>query len=84
MHTDPVTDDAISATFYPFFSTTNQEGVCRWVIGKDVPATTSDFGKNEQYGPLLFLDYLVVGGGGAVLTRTNDFGQVLSFQPCPQ
>jgi hypothetical protein len=80
----PVTDDGVPASFYPFFSTVNQGGACRWAIGNDLPVTTSDFGKNDQYGPLLFLDYLVVGGGGAVFTRTNDFRQVLSFQPCPQ
>jgi hypothetical protein len=55
---------------------------CAWLIGNDVPGLTSnDFGKNNQYGSLLFLQYLVFGGGGSLRTITDDFRQVMN-NPC--
>jgi hypothetical protein len=81
----PPTDDGQPATFYPFFSITgsNLASGCRWLIGNDVPGlTANDFGKTMQYGKLLPLQYLVFGGGGATLTRFNDFQNNLGFNPC--
>jgi hypothetical protein len=81
----PPTDDGVPATFYPFFSVTgsNVSSGCRWLIGNDVPGlTASDFGQTSQYGKLLPLQYLVFGGGGATLTRFNDFQNNLGSNPC--
>jgi hypothetical protein len=81
----PPTDDGQPATFYPFFSTTghNLASGCRWLIGNDVPGlTANDFGKTNQYGTLLPLQYLVFGGGGAITTRFNDFQNNLGTNPC--
>lgn len=88
----PITDDGQPANFYPFFSIHKSGhedgrgaiGSCSWLLGNDVPGlTTNDFGKNAQYGHLLFLTYLAFGGGGATIVRTNDFQQILSQNPCP-
>lgn len=86
----PVTDDNQPADFYPFFSITqgkdrvvsNHHGeACRWLIGNDVPGLTrNDFGKNNQYGPLLDLAYL--GPNGTVVHRFNNFRQVFNENPC--
>jgi hypothetical protein len=87
----PLTDDGQPVNFYPFFSIHKSSfesrrsdfAGCSWLIGNDVPGlTTNDFGKNAQYGSLLFLNYLVFGGGGATLVRTNDFQHILN-NPCP-
>src|SRR6266516_4551501 len=83
----PTTDDNAPANFYPFYSITGkgnqgQGGACNWQIGNDTPATTNDFGKNNQYGSLLKLTYLAFGGGGATLQRFNDFRQILGKNPC--
>jgi len=80
----PVTDDGAPADFYPFFSTQSAGGSCAWALGNDNPGvTTNDFGRNDQYGPLLFLTYLRFGGHGSTLSRTNDFRGVLDSNPCP-
>ncbi|HEX7737314.1 MAG TPA: hypothetical protein VF458_20880 [Ktedonobacteraceae bacterium] len=79
----PMTDDGQPADFYPFYSIHQSFRGCTWLLGNDIPGlTTNDFGKNNQYGSLLFLNYLAFGGGGATLTRTNDFRQVLDHNPC--
>jgi hypothetical protein len=44
--------------------------------------TSSDYGKVSQYGSLLSLKYLLVGGHGATTQRFNDYRQILS-NPCP-
>ena len=78
-----MTDDSQPANFYPFYSIHQGKSGCTWLLGNDIPGmTTNDFGKNNQYGNLLFLTYLAFGGGGATLTRINNFRQVLS-NPCP-
>lgn len=78
----PTTDDGAPANFYPFFSTGTVQQRCTWLLGNDIPGlTTNDFGKNNQYGPLLQLTYLTFGGGGATLHRYNDFRQILT-NPC--
>ncbi|HEX6351341.1 MAG TPA: hypothetical protein VF160_18350 [Candidatus Dormibacteraeota bacterium] len=81
----PLTDDAVPVDFYPFFSSTGgYQSTCAWIIGNDVPGhTVSDFGKNNQYGTLLPLNYLIFGGQGTAFHRFNDFRQVLSSNPCP-
>jgi len=80
----PITDDNVPANFYPFFSIHKGHfGPCIWLLGNDIPGlTTNDFGKNNGYGSLLFLNYLVFGGAGTTLTRTNDFRQVFRANPC--
>jgi hypothetical protein len=53
-------------------------------LGNDIPGqTTNDFGQNNQYGSLLFLDYLIFGGGGATRHITDNFRQILGTNPCP-
>jgi len=88
----PTTDDGQPANFYPFYSihkagdrdARGNFASCTWLIGNDVPGlTTNDFGKNAQYGTLLFLNYLIFGGGGSTLVRTNDFRQIFNENPCP-
>jgi hypothetical protein len=91
----PTTDDPApgggfqSAAFYPFFSIgrgsdgrdfDGRDNACVWMIGNHIPGSITDFGRNQQYGTLLNLTYTAVGGG--VLTRFNDFRQVLSRNPC--
>lgn len=80
----PITDDGQPADFYPFFSVHQTHfGPCTWLIGNDVPRlTTNDFGKNVQYGNLLFLTYLAFGGHGSTISSTNDFRQILKHNPC--
>jgi hypothetical protein len=80
----PTTDDGQPANFYPFYSIDGHEVPCAWLFGNDVPGhTTNDFGKNNQYGALLFLDYLIFGGGGATRHITDNFRQILGTNPCP-
>jgi hypothetical protein len=77
----PMTDDGLAARFYPFFSTGTRNGACRWTIGDDVPHfTTRDYGRVNQYGPLLKLTYL---NGTGTIQRYNDFRKVLPANPCP-
>ena len=81
----PTTDKGTPAAFYPFFSTLQPQGEgngCRWAFGNDLPGETTDFGRNAQYGSLLFSNYLIFGGGGAFRTITNNFRQILT-NPCP-
>ena len=84
----PTTDKGQPAAFYPFFSAF-QDGVqneqgnggCRWGFGNVLPGATTNFGRNAQYGTLLFSNYLIFGGGGAVRTITNNFRQIMP-NPC--
>jgi hypothetical protein len=76
----PLTDDHTAANFYPYFSSGNALGGCAWTIGQTVPGFSSnDYGKNNQYGPLLKLDY--IGVGGTVEHRFNDFRRIIA-NPC--
>jgi hypothetical protein len=68
----PTTDKGTPAAFYPFFSAFQHgvhneqgNGRCMWGFGNDLPGATTDFGRNAQYGALLSLTYLAVGGHGA-------------------
>jgi hypothetical protein len=70
------------AAFYPFFSIANRGGQCVWQIGNHIPGSKNDFGQNAQYGTLLNLTYLLLGGGGAPTTRYNDFRNIVSHNPC--
>jgi hypothetical protein len=70
------------ANFYPFYSTRNGDDRCFWQEGGDfIPGTTNDFGGSSTtaFGPLLFLTYPTAAGPN---TRTNDFRNVLSSNPC--
>src|SRR6266568_2568666 len=79
----PTTDDGSPANFYPFYSIGTVRGQCAWLLGNDIAGlTANDFGKNNQYGSLLPLNYLVFGGHGATVQRFNDFRQIIS-NPCP-
>jgi len=51
-------------------------------FGNDLPAATTDFGRNAQYGSLLSSTYLAFGGGGATMQRFNNFRQIIP-NPCP-
>jgi hypothetical protein len=80
----PVTDDGQPVNFYPFFSVHQGSHGCTWLLGNDIPGqTTNDFGKNSQFGSLLFLDYLIFGGGGATRHITDNFRNVVATNPCP-
>jgi len=80
----PITDDGQPANFYPFYSIDQRHGICTWLFGNDVPGqTTNDFGKNNQYGSLLFLDFLVFGGHGATRSITTNFRQIFNQNVCP-
>lgn len=81
----PLTDDNNPASFYPMFTTHGSGGGCLWQEGgAHLPGTTNTFGgtSTTEYGPLIVLNYLTFGGGGAVNTRYNDFRNVLSRNPC--
>ncbi len=77
----PLTDDGQPAQFYPFYSMIKTGSGCRWEFGAHEPGS-SDFGRNDQYGPLLNANYIAFGGGGSTLTRYNSFRQILSDNPC--
>ena len=76
----PNTDDGNPAAFYPFFSIRNTGDGCIWQLGNHIPGSKNDFGQNAQYGTLLNSTYTGVGGG--VITRYNNFRQILSKNPC--
>jgi len=84
----PTTDKGTPAAFYPFFSAFQNgvpnagiTGQCVWGFGNDMPRGNS-FGRNAQYGTLLFSNYLIFGGGGRFRTITNNFRGIMS-NPCP-
>jgi hypothetical protein len=84
----PITDKGTPAAFYPFFSAFQNgvpnagiKGQCVWGFGNAMKGG-NNFGRNAQYGTLLFSNYLIFGGGGAFRTITNNFRQVIS-NPCP-
>jgi hypothetical protein len=77
----PTTDNGDPAEFYPFFTTTNAGGTCRWQFGTDTPGETSNFGRNAQYGSLLSSTYLTFGGGGATHNLFNNFRGIID-NPC--
>lgn len=83
----PTTDDNHApAVFYPYYSTTSASlgtTTCAWQLGGAIPGSTTDFGKNNQYGSLLPLVYLTFGGGGSTNTRFNNFRQIFASNPCP-
>ena len=82
----PISDDGTPAAFYPFYSTTHNSffSGCKWFIGNDVPGVTAnDYGKVNQYGTLLPLEFLIFGGGGATHIRFDDYQQALGNNPCP-
>jgi len=75
-------DPPNGASFYPIYTTGTSGGQCVWQEGGAfIPGTTNTFGgtSKAEYGPLLFLTYPAVGGAS---TRTNDFRNVLSNNPC--
>ncbi len=72
--------------FYPFYSTSNIHGNCRWQLGgRYLPHTVNRFGMVNEYGGLLQVDYPDTDEHGhpAVSSRYNDFRNVLSTNPCP-
>jgi hypothetical protein len=83
----PTTDKGTPAAFYPFFSAFQNgigdegNGGCMWAFGNHLRGA-NDFGRNAQYGSLLSLTYLAVGGHGATINRINDFRKIIA-NPCP-
>ena len=59
----------------------DQGNPCVLQFGNDTPGTISDFGKNSQYGSLLFENFLRFGGGGATRLITDNFRQIMD-NPC--
>jgi hypothetical protein len=78
----PTTDDGAPVEFYPYFSSVQANG-CMLGFGNTLSNTISNFGGLNGYGSLLFTTYLVAGGGGSTISRTNNFRNVLSNNPCP-
>ncbi len=78
----PMTDDGEPAAFYPFFSTTNQNGGCNWQFGNHIPQSINDFNQVQQYGGILQLAYTAFGSHSPE-TLYEDYRQVLSNNPCP-
>lgn len=78
----PPTDDGQPATFYPYFSAVATGAGCAFGFGSTLPGTVTDFGKNAEYGTLLFSTYLRFNGHGTTRTITNNYRQILP-NPCP-
>jgi hypothetical protein len=74
----PTTDNNQPAAFYPYFDIQGTGNDCTWGLGGHIPGT-NDFGQNNQYGSLLTLHYIGLGGGS--ITRINDFRQIMN-NPC--
>jgi hypothetical protein len=72
----------VGANFYPFFNANTSGGQCVWYEGGGgTPHNTYDgVNSTTEFGPLSFIDYPVPTG---ISTRTNDFRNVLSSNPCP-
>jgi hypothetical protein len=71
------------ANFYPWYTTASVGGNCMWQLGgRNIPGTTNTFGGSSTtgFGPLLFFTYP---GPTGPITRTNNFRNVLSSNPCP-
>jgi hypothetical protein len=74
----------VGASFYPFFSATNQRGGCYWALGGPfIPNTFNNFGGSSaaEYGPLLSLAYPAANGQPTL--RYNNFRNVVNNNPCP-
>jgi len=78
------------ANFYPIYSTGTSTqnpsgtGHCVWQLGgTNIKGTTNTFGGNStaEFGPLLFSFY--PNPNPAVRSRTNNFRNILSSNPCP-
>jgi hypothetical protein len=69
------------ANFYPFYNASSSGGVCSWYLGgAGNPHSVYQGGSSTaEFGPLLFLNYPTPAG---LNTRTNDFRNVLSSNPC--
>jgi len=74
--------------FYPIYSTgvsnPGRHGHCVWQLGGTyIKDTTNTFGGNStaEFGPLLFSFY--PNPNPAVRRRTNNYRNVLSYNPCP-
>jgi hypothetical protein len=76
----PTTDKGSPAAFYPFFSGVRGQQ-CLLAFGNDLPGAVTNFGRNAQYGTLLASTYLAFGGGGATVTRINNFRNIIT-NPC--
>ncbi len=76
----PTTDAGTPAAFYPFFSAVGDRQ-CTFAFGNNPPGSTTDFGRNAQYGSLLSTTYLAFGGGGATIQRINNFRNIMA-NPC--
>ena len=79
---NPTTGACPPAAFYPFYNTTKVGGHCVWQLGNHIPGSTNDFGQNAEYGTLLSQTILQFGDGAPVLTRYENFRQILSKNPC--
>jgi hypothetical protein len=75
------------AAFYPFFTTTANEGICTWQEGgNSIPGTINHFGGSSttEFGPLLQTVYPVPGPTGpTTVLRYNNFNSGDLRNPCP-
>jgi hypothetical protein len=61
------------AQFYPFFSTVQDKGGCKWAEGGNfIPGADYSYGTNstDEFGPLLSTPYPAPGG---IVYRYNNF-----------
>ena len=75
------------AAFYPFFTTTENQGTCTWQEGGNfIKGTINHFGgsSTSEFGPLLQTVYPVAGlTGPTTVLRYNNFNSGDTPNPCP-
>jgi hypothetical protein len=75
------------AAFYPFFSTTSDNGTCTWQEGGDLlPGTIDDYGGSSaaEFGPLLKTAFPVAGPTGpTTIERYENFNSGDIANGCP-
>jgi hypothetical protein len=75
------------AAFYPFFSTTSDNGTCTWQEGGDLlPGTINDYGGSSaaEFGPLLKTVFPVAGPTGpTTIQRFENFNSGDLANGCP-
>jgi hypothetical protein len=80
----PTQDNGQPAAFYPYYSAfhANHAHGCVLGYGANLPGSSTNFGRNAQYGSLLATTYLIRGGGGATRTLFTNFRQIFAPTPC--
>jgi hypothetical protein len=77
-------DPPPNSVFYPFYTTGNYGGTCKWQFGGPyIPGTTDTFGgsAHAEFGPLEAVSYPTA-PFGLITKRYNDFRRILPNVPC--